>query len=248
MVANDNADAAKSLGWKIVYNDVYPVAGVVGLDAVRAEAEGQRHRRVSSGSASRRASAALIGRAARHRLPARLRARRRQPLRPEADRHRAATALADENVYVQSASIPFEQAKPTNATGEYLHAFERVQAGRQEPHLPRAAGVVVVAAVREGGRELRQRPDPDVHLRRGEEDPPRGPAAGCTPRPRRGRHARRVLRARAGDAEGLRPRHRHRSPTTASTTAARRTSIARTTDAADITTLADVGQNIKNMK
>ena len=82
----------------------------------------------------------------------------------------AGSALADRNVYVSSAFYPFEQAKPTNATGEYLKAFEDAKPGRQEPHLPRAPGVVGVAALREGRRHLRRRPDAHVRVRRGEED------------------------------------------------------------------------------
>ena len=66
-----------------------------------------------------------------HRLRARVHPHRRQPLRPEADRHGGA-AIKD-NVYIRSAFFPFEEAKAGTATQQYLDAFAEYLPGRQEP-------------------------------------------------------------------------------------------------------------------
>ena len=135
IVAADNATAAKSLGWKISYNDVYPVIGMSRLDAVRAEAEGHRHEGAHLGrraGGSRRAD----GRAARHRVQARLHPCRRQPLRPQAHRHRRLRARRPQRVREQrvlpvrageaderdraSTSRLFEQYKPGGKSRTYL--------------------------------------------------------------------------------------------------------------------------------
>jgi hypothetical protein len=122
IVADDNATAAKSLGWKISYNDVYPVIGVSDWTPYAQKLK-------DTGSkgliwvGEPEGLAALLGalRDIGYKLDF---------VRADANHYDrklidiAGEALSDGNVYVSSAFYPFEQAKADNATGQYLQAFE----------------------------------------------------------------------------------------------------------------------------
>ncbi len=121
VVADDNAAAAESLGWKISYNDVYPAAGVTDWTpyAQKIKDSGTKGL-IWVGEAEN--LAALLG--ALRDIGYELDFIRTDPNHYEQNLIKTGgAALSDKNVYVSSSFYPFEQAKPTNATGEYLKAF-----------------------------------------------------------------------------------------------------------------------------
>ncbi len=122
VVADDNAAAARSLGWKIGYNDVYPAAGLPDWTpyAQKIKDAGVKGL-IWVGEPEN--LAALIG--ALNDIGYKLDFIRADPNHYDQNLIKTAgAALADGNVYVTSSFFPFEQAKPTNATGEYLQAFK----------------------------------------------------------------------------------------------------------------------------
>ena len=142
--------------------------------------------------------------AERHRLQARLHPHRRQPLRPEADRHRRRGG--QERLRPQRLR-PVRERQGRDPRRSSTSTRSRSTSRTARPALPRPAGVVGVAALRPGGEGVRQRPHPQVRVRQRQEDHATGPAAGCTPNgPRHGqgprvlhradRDARRVSRSR----------------------------------------------------
>jgi ABC-type branched-subunit amino acid transport system substrate-binding protein len=121
-VADQNAEAAKALDWKIVYNDQYPAAGVTDWTpyAQKVKDAGVK---------------GLIWVGEPENLAAFMKALKNigyhlDFVRTDANHYDqklidvAGDALADDNVYVQSGFYPFEKANASNATGEYLKAFE----------------------------------------------------------------------------------------------------------------------------
>jgi hypothetical protein len=127
IVANDNATAAKALGWKISYNDVYPVIGMSDWTPYAQKIKDSGTKGLiwvgePEGLGGLMGALRDIG----YKLDF---------VRADANHYdrklidTGGSALADKNVYVSSAFYPFEQAKPTNATGEYLRLFEQYKPG-----------------------------------------------------------------------------------------------------------------------
>jgi ABC-type branched-subunit amino acid transport system substrate-binding protein len=122
-VADQNADAVNSFGWKIDYNDVYPAAGVTTWTPYAQQLK-------DSGTKG------LIWVGEPEGLAGLLRSLRDigyslDFVRADANHYdqklteAAGDALADTPVYVQVAVAPFEDAAPESATGQYLAAFEQ---------------------------------------------------------------------------------------------------------------------------
>jgi hypothetical protein len=123
IVADDNAEAARSLGWKIVDNDVYPATGVTDWTPYAQKLK-------DSGTkgliwvGEPEGLAALLGavRDIGYHLDF---------VRADANHydqlliHSAGSALNAGTVFMSSTFSPFEQAAPDNATGQYLAAFRR---------------------------------------------------------------------------------------------------------------------------
>ena len=120
-VADQNAEAAKSLGWNLVYSDQYPAAGLADWTPYAQKLKDTGVRGLiwvgePEGLVGLMKSLADIG----YRLDF---------VRTDANHYDqnlitlGGEALADGNVYVQSSFAPFEDAKPSNATGQYLRAF-----------------------------------------------------------------------------------------------------------------------------
>ena len=123
IVADQNAAAARSLGWKIVYNDVYPVSGLT---------DWTPHAQKLKDSGTK----GLIWVGEPEGLAGLLGALRDigyhlDFVRADANHydqlliHSAGSALSANDVYMSSSFSPFEQAAPDNATGQYLAAFRR---------------------------------------------------------------------------------------------------------------------------
>lgn len=122
-VADQQAEAAKSIGWNIVYNDQYPAAGVTDWTPY---AQGIK----SSGVKG------LIWIGEPENLAALLKALKNIDykldfIRTDANHYdqklieTAGVALSDKNVYIASSFNPFEEATKTDATGQYLAAFDQ---------------------------------------------------------------------------------------------------------------------------
>ena len=122
IVADQNAEAAKSLGWTIVYNDAYPAAGLTDWTPYAQKLKSQNVKGLiwvgePEGLSGLLRSLADIG----YTLDF---------VRADANHYDkklidlAAEALAKNKLYVQSAFLPFEKADASNATGQYLQAFK----------------------------------------------------------------------------------------------------------------------------
>jgi ABC-type branched-subunit amino acid transport system substrate-binding protein len=122
IVAQQQTEAVKSLGWKIVYSDQYPAAGVTDwtpyAQAIKsAGVKGLLWVGEPENLAALMKSLANID----YKL---------EFIRTDANHYDqklisiAGPALSDKNVYVQSSFFPFEKASATNATGQYLQAFK----------------------------------------------------------------------------------------------------------------------------
>jgi ABC-type branched-subunit amino acid transport system substrate-binding protein len=121
-VADQNVEGAKSLGWKFVYNDQYPAAGLADWTPYAQKIKDAGTKGLiwigdPDGLAPLLHALKDIG----YRLDF-IRADANQYDRKLIDQ--ASDALSDDNVYIQSSFFPFEDAKPTNATGQYLQAFK----------------------------------------------------------------------------------------------------------------------------
>jgi ABC-type branched-subunit amino acid transport system substrate-binding protein len=122
VTAAQMTEAAKSLGWNIVYNDAYPAAGVTDWTpyAQKLKDNGVKGL-IWVGDPD--ALSPFLGaiRDIGYQLDF---------LRTDANHYdqklidNAGQALAAKNVYIQSAFEPFEGATPSSATGQYLQAFE----------------------------------------------------------------------------------------------------------------------------
>jgi ABC-type branched-subunit amino acid transport system substrate-binding protein len=134
IVADQNAEAARSLGWNIVYNDAYPPAGISDWTPYAQKLKDTGTKGLiwvgdPDGLAPLLGAVRDIG----------------YPLdfvRVDANHYdqllikNAGAALSPRNVYVQSAFAPFEKASPTSATGQYLAAFQQyLPGGKQRTYL-----------------------------------------------------------------------------------------------------------------
>ena len=122
-VATHNADAAKSFGWKVVYDDVYPAAGVTTWTPyAQAIKDAGVKGLIWVGEPEGLAKLAQALRDIGYSL---------DWVRADANHYdnklieTAGTALEDTPVYVQVSIAPFEDADPSTATGQYLDAFEQ---------------------------------------------------------------------------------------------------------------------------
>ena len=126
--------AAEDLGWNVVYNDAYPAAGVTDWTpyAQKLKDNGVKGL-IFVGDPD--ALAPLLGaiRDIGYDLDF---------VRVDANNYdqklidNAGTALAPKNVFIQSAFEPFETAKPDSATGQYLQAFdEYLPDGKKQTYL-----------------------------------------------------------------------------------------------------------------
>ena len=127
IVADQDAEAAKAAGWKIVYNDQYPAAGVTDWTPY---AQGLKSAGVKG----------LIWVGEPENLAALMKSLKNigyklDFVRTDANHYDqklisiAGDALSDDNVFVQSSFYPFEKANRSNATGEYLEAFKQYKPG-----------------------------------------------------------------------------------------------------------------------
>jgi ABC-type branched-subunit amino acid transport system substrate-binding protein len=121
-VSDQNVEAAKALGWDIVYNDQYPAAGVTDWTPYAQKIK-------DSGVKG------LLWTGEPENLAAIVKALKNIDydldfIATQANHYDqkvidiAGDALAAGNVYVQSSFYPFEKANKSNATGQYLAAFD----------------------------------------------------------------------------------------------------------------------------
>jgi len=126
-VADQNAEAARALGWKLVYDDTYPPAGVTDWTPYAQKIK-------DSGVKG------LIWVGEPENLAVLMKALKNigyslDFVRTDANHYDrklidvAGDALADGSIYIQTSYVPFEQAKPSNATGQYLAAFDEYEPG-----------------------------------------------------------------------------------------------------------------------
>jgi ABC-type branched-subunit amino acid transport system substrate-binding protein len=134
VTAAQMTEAAKALGWNIVYNDAYPAAGVTDWTpyAQKLKDNGVKGL-IWVGDPD--ALSPLLGaiRDIGYQLDF---------IRTDANHYdqnlirNAGTALAPRNLYIQSAFHPFEHAAPSSATGQYLKAFEQyLPNGKKQTYL-----------------------------------------------------------------------------------------------------------------
>ncbi len=134
VTASQMTEAAKSLGWNVVYDDAYPAAGVTDWTpyAQKMKDNGVKGL-IFVGDPD--ALGPLLGAIRDIGYPLDF-------VRVDANNYdqklikNAGTALAPKNVYVQSAFEPFENATPNSATGQYLKAFEQyLPDGKKQTYL-----------------------------------------------------------------------------------------------------------------
>ncbi len=122
-VSDQNVEAVKALGWTVVYNDQYPAAGVTDWTPYA--------QRVKDSGAK-----GLIWTGEPEGLAAMVKALsninyKLDFITSQANQYDskvvdiAGSALGAENVYVPISFYPFEKANNSNATGEYLAAFQQ---------------------------------------------------------------------------------------------------------------------------
>ncbi len=127
IVADQDAEAAKAAGWKIVYNDQYPATGAADWTPYT---QGLKSAGVKG----------LIWVGEPENLAALMKSLRNigyklDFIRTDANHYDqklisiAQDALSDDNVFVQSSFYPFEKANKSNATGQYLEAFKQYKPG-----------------------------------------------------------------------------------------------------------------------
>jgi ABC-type branched-subunit amino acid transport system substrate-binding protein len=127
IVADQDTEGAKAAGWKIVYNDQYPAAGVTDWTPY---SQGLKSAGVKG----------LVWVGEPENLAALMKSLKNigyklDFVRTDANHYDqklisiGGDALADKNVYVQSSFYPFEKADKSNATGQYLDAFKQYKPG-----------------------------------------------------------------------------------------------------------------------
>jgi hypothetical protein len=120
-VADQNAAAVQSFGWKITYNDVYPPAGVTTWSpyAQKIKDTGTKGL-IWVGEPENLAKLLISLRDIGYRL---------DWVRADANHYdrklveTAGAAIADNPVFIQIAAVPFENAAKASATAQYLDAF-----------------------------------------------------------------------------------------------------------------------------
>jgi ABC-type branched-subunit amino acid transport system substrate-binding protein len=155
-VADQNAEAAKALGWDIVYNDQYPAAGVTDWTpyAQKVKDAGVKGL-IWIGEPENLAAFMKSLKSIGYELDF---------IRTDANHYDqklidiAGDALAGDNVYIQSAFYPFEKANKSNATGQYLAAFEEYKPdGKKNTYLGLqawSAWLLFAEAAKECGNDL----------------------------------------------------------------------------------------------
>jgi hypothetical protein len=133
-VAQQNAQAAKSFGWKVVYDDVYPAAGVTDWTPYAQKLKDSGVKGLiwvgePEGLGALAGALRDIG----------------YPLdfvRADANHYdrklidTAGSALTDAPVYVQLSIVPFETAAPSSATAQYLKLFDQYKpSGKSHTYL-----------------------------------------------------------------------------------------------------------------
>ena len=166
-VAKQAEEAAKKLGWDIVYSDQYPSAGPTSWAPY---AQGMKDKGVEG----------LIWVGEPENL-AKLQVDMKDvdfaPQWIRADTNHYDQKLLDTggeavaNTYIPSSFVPFEQAAKNPATQQYLDEFAKYKPGAKAKALLGAAGVVGVAPLRAGGEGVRLGPHPHVRLRQRDEGP-----------------------------------------------------------------------------
>ncbi len=245
VVADDNAAAAKSLGWKIVYNDVYPVVGLADWTPYAQKLK-------DSGTkgliwvGEPEGLAALLGalRDINYQLDF---------IRADANHYDqkviqlAGPSLADGNLFINSAFYPFELAKPTNATGQYLQAFEDYKPdGKKRTYLGLqawSAWLLFAQAASSCGNELTRTCAYDA-AKQVTSWTGGGLHAETSPGANGGTECYAALRATPDGFVLVTDTNPNRGIYNCNP----KNTIARPKDPADVTTLKDVGQDIKNMK
>ena len=200
VAADDREAVENALGWKVVYDDKYPVTGNVGWTAY---VQGLKDKGVKgilwTGEPENLAKFETAMKDANY----------------EVDWIRAATNHYDpslietggdalKNTYVWSSFAPFEEAKDNPAIQDYLEAFKQYAPDAKTKALARPAVMVRMAPVRAGRQGVRLRPHADLRLRQRQEGPrvDRWRAArGDRPRQQQ---VERLLLRHEGDAAGLR--------------------------------------------
>jgi len=134
IVADQNRAAAESIGWKIVYNDAYPPAGISDWTPYAQKIKDTGTKGLiwvgdPDGLAPLLGALRDIG----YTLDF---------VRADANHYdqklisNAGASLTPRNVFIQSAFFPFERAKASDATGQYLAAFQKyLPNGKQRTYL-----------------------------------------------------------------------------------------------------------------
>jgi ABC-type branched-subunit amino acid transport system substrate-binding protein len=122
-VMDQQVEAAEAAGWKFVYNDQYPAAGATDWTPYAQQIKSSGVKGLFwVGEPENLAALTKALKNIGYKLDF---------IRTDANHYDqklieiAADALSDENVYVQSGFYPFEKAKSSNATGQYLDAFKQ---------------------------------------------------------------------------------------------------------------------------
>jgi ABC-type branched-subunit amino acid transport system substrate-binding protein len=155
-VSDQNVEAVKGLGWDVVYNDQYPAAGVTDWTPYAQKIK-------DSGVKG------LLWTGEPENLAALVKSLKNigydlDFIATQANHYDqklidiAGDALAAGNVYVQSSFYPFEKAAKSNATGQYLDAFEQYKPdGKKTAYLGLqawSAWLLFAQAAKECGNDL----------------------------------------------------------------------------------------------
>lgn len=156
VVADQNAEAAKAIGWNIVYSDAYPAAGLADWTPYAQKLKDSGVKGLiwigePEGLAHLLHAVKDIG----YHLDF---------VRADANHYDKklidlGTDALDANfVFIQSGFLPFEQANPSNATGQYLQAFkDYLPAGKSHAYLGLqawSAWLLFATAAKDCGNDL----------------------------------------------------------------------------------------------
>ena len=159
VVADQNAEGAKAIGWNIVYNDQYPAAGLTDWTPYAQKLKDSGVKGLiwigePEGLAHLLHAVKDIG----YQLDF---------VRADANHYDkklidlGTDALDAKNVFVQSGFVPFEQANASNATGQYLKAFaDYLPTGKNRTYLGLqawSAWLLFATAAKSCGNDLTRR-------------------------------------------------------------------------------------------